>query len=153
MSKKNKPKKKKPEFTRQQLYYYRKIGLIKNLKKGPNGYINYDIRERTTLKVIWALKESGISTQRIRKSYEGIKRQFNSIENPFAEKQILVFGGNVIFIHRGIAYDAITRQSILIKLDEVERWSGEIINVPFGLTRPSKDKIARFTRKARFRVN
>lgn len=153
MSKKNKSKQGEPEFTRQQLYYYRKIGLIKNLKKDQNGYINYDIRERITLKVIWTLKESGISTQKIRKSYEGIKNHFGGIEYPFAKKQLLVFGGNVIFIHRGIAYDAITGQSILVKLDEIERWAGEIITVKFGLTRPSAEKITKYTKKARFRVN
>ena len=153
MSKKIESKKSEPEFTRQQLYYWRKIGLIKNLKKGPNGYINYDIREIKTLKVISVLKASGISTQKIRKSFEGIKRHSDSIEYPFVEKRILVFGGNVIFIDNGIAYDTITRQSILVKLDEIERWAGEIITVKFGLTRPSADKITKYTKKARFRVN
>jgi len=126
-------------FSHQQLYYWRKTGIIKPSGWVPGKHYQYSFQDIKTLKTIRVLRDNGISTYKIRKCLEGIKKHFPLIKNPFCEKPILIFGGNIVFIHEGVAYDAITGQGNLINFKEIEKWSGGTLGLK-GYEGPGEDE-------------
>lgn len=150
MSKPHRKIKQHLNFTRQQLYHWRKKGLLNVQEKTSGKHCRYNLQEFQTLKVIKLLKEAGFSTFKIRKCFEKIKEMFEEIENPFVEKQILVFGGNIIFIHESRAYDALSGQILFLDFKEIEKWAGKVIDITDD--QRVFDQRAKYFRNARFKA-
>jgi DNA-binding transcriptional MerR regulator len=118
-------------FSRQQLYYWRKVGILSpsSRTQGDRGHFCYSFHDVIILKTIKTLREAGVSTFYIRKCFERIKQIFPNIENPLVENQILVFGKSMVYIHDNTAFDVMTGQVFLLDFKAVERWVGEIVEL------------------------
>ena len=116
-------------FSRQQLHYWRKIGIFSASLNTPGGHYRYGFQDLKSLNTIKLLRDAGISTHRIRKCFESIRESFPEIKSPFVEKPILVFGGRIVFVHKGQAYDALTGQSLLLDFNKIERWARKVTDI------------------------
>ncbi len=118
-------------FSRQRLYYWRNVGIFpfppKNL--GDSGQFCYSFHDLIVLKTIKLLKEAGVTTFHIRIIFERIKILFPEVKNPLAENQLVVFGGKIVYIKKGYAYDILTGQALLLDFKKVEKWVGEILQL------------------------
>ena len=116
-------------FSRQQLHYWRKVGIISPSARTsePNGHFLYEFNDLRTLKTIKNLKDAGVSTFRIRKCFKSIKKYFPNIENPFVGKPIFVFGQTIIFVHKEKCYDAFSGQIYLLDFKKIKGWAGKVI--------------------------
>lgn len=120
-------------FTRQQLHYWRKNGLIAAPQKTGGGHYRYEFQDLVVLKTIHTLKKHGISTYRIRRSFETIKSMFGGTINPFIKKRVMVYGQNIVFVHRGKIYDALSGQAYLFDLGQdlkkVNEWTERVVSL------------------------
>ncbi len=116
------------KFSRQQLYYWRREGLISpKSKTSQKGDFKYSFRDRKVLKTIKYLKDSGMSTYRIKKCFKHLKDHFPNIKNPFASNPIFVFGNSIVFCHKGKSYDALSGQLFLLDFGKMKGWEGKIL--------------------------
>jgi len=116
-------------FSRQQLYYWRKLGIISPSPRTSGGHYRYHFDDLKILKTIRILRDAGLSTYRIRTSLQKIKKFFPDIENPLLECRILIFGRRMVFLHKGRAYDALTGQTYLLDFKKIERWAGTVMGL------------------------
>lgn len=116
-------------FSRQQMWYWRHKGLLTQKIKRGQGQHRYTFEDLRVLKVIKSLRDQGISTRRIRESFESLKSKFKRVKNPFLKGQIIVTGKKLIFIHEGKVYEAISGQMILLDYSEVNRWVEKVTSI------------------------
>lgn len=119
----------KLHFSRQQLYYFRKVGFFSASERTAGGHYRYTFKDLKVLKIIRLLQLSGISLYQIKKVFSQLKKNFPDAVNPFLETPILVFDKKVVYVKAGRAYDALTGQSYLLDVKKIEKWAGEVIEM------------------------
>jgi DNA-binding transcriptional MerR regulator len=110
------------DLSRQQLSYWRKVGLFSAAERTDGNHYRYGFQDLVALKTIRTLQEKGFTTYQIRKSFQALKERFPNISNAFVEKPVLVLGRRIAIVDKGKAYDALSGQTFLIDLSQIESW-------------------------------
>lgn len=139
--------KKRLGFSRQQLYYWRQVGIISPSQRtlDTRGHYRYDFQDFNTLKTIKKLHQSGFSTYNIRKCFGNLKKHFPQVQNPFAGKPVFVFNKRIIFVYEGSGYDALTMQVYLIDFKRMKGWATEVDRLQKTLPHPDMELILHIT--------
>jgi DNA-binding transcriptional MerR regulator len=114
-------------ISRQQLRYWRDIGLFSASEKTKAGYYKYGYQDLVELKTLKTLKENGVSTYQIKKAYIAIKKRFKTIPKPFVQKPIIIYGNRIAIVENGKIYDAVTGQMFLLGFNKkINAWIKEM---------------------------
>jgi len=105
---------------RKVLLYWRKIGILNPQLTTPGGHFRYSFTDLAAVKTILMLNESGISTYKIKKMVEELKKQFPDITSPLTEKSFCVVGKEVLIVNRKGDYNPFTKQYSFIRFEETK---------------------------------
>ena len=108
------------DIDRKVLLYWRKIGILNPRIKTQGGHYRYSFTELAAVKTILMLNEAGISTYKIKKLVEELRKQFPELTSPLTEKSFCVVGKEVLVVNRKADYNPFTKQYSLIRFEETK---------------------------------
>ena len=111
--------------TDNQLKYWVKIGLI-NPEKRDNTFF-YSFRDIIKLRLIVALKEKGLSLQKIRKGIQNLSKTLPESDEALSKLIIFTNGSDMIISEKGKYFSAITMQ--LYFTFDTEQIETEVIEI------------------------
>ncbi len=121
-------------LTQRQIDYWDRTHFVKPSLKEASGYGSgrlYSFADLVQLKVAKALKDKGISLQKIRRSINYIKKNFPNIEKPLSEMRFLTDGETIFVLtkNNNAILDTLAKGQLVfsLKLGEIiENLKGEV---------------------------
>jgi DNA-binding transcriptional MerR regulator len=107
------------KINRKVLLYWRRIGILNPSVKTNGGHYRYSFAELVAVKTIIKLKAAGISTYKIKKTVEELKK-VSEIRSPLSEKSFYVIGKEVYVVDKQGDFSPCTGQYSFIFI-----WSEE----------------------------
>lgn len=131
-------------INRKVLLYWRKIGILNPGIKTDGGHYRYSFAELVAIKTIINLQDAGISTYKIKKTVEELKKQFPEIRSPLSEKSYCVFGKEVHVVDKKSDFNPLTGQYSFILCEEtksqVKNLTMDKFDIPVTIKRSSASR-------------
>lgn len=124
-------------LTQRQVDYWDKIHFIKPSIREATGYGSmrlYSFMDLVQFKVAKALKDQGISLQKIRRSLAYLKKNFPDVKKPLAEMK-LITDGHAIFAltkNKKVIMDTLSKGQLVLSIalgDIIEELKGEVAKI------------------------
>jgi DNA-binding transcriptional MerR regulator len=121
-------------LTYRQMDYWATSGVVRpsiKLATGKGSRREYSFRDLVQLRVAKALRDGGISVQKIRKTLAWLRRHFPEIREPLAELRFITDGANIFVLDRNPEkiMDTLKGGQLVFSLalgDIIERLQGEL---------------------------
>lgn len=129
-------------ITRKVLLYWRKIGLVNPSMRTDGGHYRYSFEDLVAIKTITNLNKAGISTFKIKKTIESLKKQFPDLESPLSQKSFCVIGKEIYVVDKKTDFNPLTGQYSFILNKETKSLVKVLARTKFDEPESVKRRVA-----------
>jgi len=98
------------KLSQRQLTYWRRTALVVPSGHSPGGHARYSFTDLVIIRTIKQLLDSGVSTQKIRKSIKRLGEFLPTLKTPLNELTLVATGDVILVLHKGSTFEALSGQ-------------------------------------------